>query len=100
VKDAQWYGYGPPIDPQQWHLAAEWLMCNVIHSGLDEVEAEAERIGMDFTPMRVIVEACADALHEAADRIAGGKTEEACCPDRQRHNRAYHLEVRAREKPS
>lgn len=95
-----WHGYGPPVQPDQWRQAAEWLTCCVIHGGLDEVEAEANRIGMDFTPMLVIVEACADALHEAADRVAGGKTEEACCPDRQRRNRAYHLEQRQRKKLS
>ena len=95
-----WSGYGPPVDPAQWHAAAEWLMCHVIHRDLDEIETEATRIGVDFTRMLVIVEACADALHEAADRVAGGKTEEACCPDRQRRNRAYQLEARQRNKPS
>lgn len=100
MKDARRYGYGPPIDPEQWRLAAEWLTCRVIHGGLDEAEAEAAQIDMGFTPMRVIVEACAEELHKAADRIAGGKTEEACCPDRQRRNRAYHLEARERKKPS
>jgi hypothetical protein len=100
VKDALWSGYGPPVDPQQWHAAAEWLMCRSIHGGLDEVEAEAARIGISVTAMFVIVDACAEALQDAADRVSGGKTEEACCPDRQRRNRAYQLEQRERNKPS
>lgn len=89
-----WHGYGPPIDPQQWHAAAEWLVCRAIHGGLDEIEAEGDRVGVDFTRMIVMIDACADALHDAADRIADGKTEEACCPERQRTNRAYWKERR------
>lgn len=95
--DTKWYGYGPPVDPQQWRMAAEWLVCLAIHGGLDEVEAEAERVKLDFTRMIVMIDACADALHNAADRVEGGKTEEACCPDRQRRNRAYYLEQRGNQ---
>lgn len=87
MTEHEWHGYGPRIDPEQWRLAAEWLRCRIIHGGVDSIEAEAERIGMDFTPMLVMVEACAEELHDAANRIEGGKTEEACCPDRQRNNR-------------
>lgn len=85
---APWYGYNPPVDPEQWRLAAEWLVCRTLHGGLDELESEADRLGLDFTPMIVMVDAVADALHNAADRVAGGKTEEACCSERQRRNRA------------
>jgi hypothetical protein len=92
IGDAHWYG--PPIAPGQWRAAAEWLTCRAIHGGLDEAEAEATRIGVEFTPMLVIVEACADALHNAADRIEGGKSEEACCRERQRNNRKYQLAQR------
>lgn len=97
---APWGAYGAPVDPEQWRLAAEWLRCRVIHSGLDEVKAEADRIGIGFTPMLVIVEACADALHDAADSVNRGYTPEACCPERQRHNRAYQLRTRQQHKPS
>ena len=88
MTEHEWRGYGPKIDPEQWRLAAEWLTCRLIHGGIDSIEAAAKRVGMDFTPMLVIVDACAEALHDAADRIENGKTEEACCPERQRNNRA------------
>lgn len=92
-EQASWDGYGPPADPDQWQLAAEWLWCQGRHGdAIDNIvgtDADTDRRLAAFH----VYEEAADMVANAAERVRRGHTEEACCPEKQRMNRGATLDL-------
>lgn len=86
-----WNGYGPPADAPQWRGVAEWLECESLHGSLfdDLPDGDLSRWAL--------IDAVTDAIMNAADDIEAGHTREACCYDRQRHNRRAQEKLESRQ---